>query len=49
MTVHSERSKSVSFPEVGPSLLLEIGHLGAVEHIGSVGRIIQEAQDIQKG
>ena len=43
-----EHESDISFAELGTLLLLEVRHLGAQKFIGTAGRIVQQAQDIEE-
>ncbi len=43
-----EHETDVPFAELGALLLLEVCHLGAEEFVTAAGRIVQQAEDVQK-
>ena len=44
-----EHKADIALAELGTVLLLEVRHLGAQKFIGTAGRIVQQAQNVQKG
>ena len=43
-----EHEADISFAELGTLLLLEVSHLGTQKFIGTAGRIVQQAKDIEQ-